>query len=50
MGGNGSYGESFPMFCGKMGTTLCEKPKKPLFVGLRGGVEGGVLSNRLVEK
>ena len=44
MGGNGSYCESSPMFCGKIGTTWLEKLKEPLFVGLRGGW-GGVLSN-----
>ena len=44
--GNGSYCESFLMFCGKMGTMLREKPKKPPFVRLW----GGVLSNMSEEK
>ena len=51
MGGNGSYCESSLMSCGKMGTTLREKPKNPL-VGLGGGWGGGgdVLSNIPEEK
>ena len=45
---NGSSRETSVMFCGKMGTRLREKPKKPPFVGL-GGVGVCVLSGEMGE-
>ena len=41
MGGNGTYCENLPIFCGKMGATLCQNPQKTLFLG-PGGLWGGV--------